>query len=164
MSKKSEPISEGRLHEMQKIVTRRPNGRLRVQQDFQFCPTMTEQHSAQMTDLNYLIEKYRPDELAQYIQAKNNMRREIIGHDFSKEPTLQEAKNVVYELRQNFEKLPDEIKNSFRNHVEFLKFIDNPQNQDKMIKLGLLKQKEIEKLVTPGTTTTQEAKEPKEPK
>lgn len=154
MKQKSEPIAEGKLNEMKVIVTKRPNGTLRIQKDFQYCPTMTEQHTSHMTDLNYLMAKYKPDELAAYIAAKNQARQEIIGHDFSSEPNLQEAKNSVYQLQKNFEALDPEIKQHFRNHIDFLKFIDNPANAEKMLKLGLMTKREIKDNTTPTTTTT----------
>lgn len=164
MAKKQETeIAEsGKLNEVITYETKRPNGRVRIQKDYQFCPTLAEQHSAHLTDLNYLIEKHKPDELAAYIAARHQYRTEILGHDFSKEPSLQEARNITYKLKQNFEALPDDVKMNFKNHVEFLKFIDNPANQEKMIKLGLMTKKEIAANLPPTTTTTQETKESKE--
>lgn len=53
------------------IQTRRPNGTLRMQQDFRYCPTMAEQHTAHLTNINYLMERYKPDELAAYLAARN---------------------------------------------------------------------------------------------
>lgn len=146
-------ISEGKLNEVIIKVTPRINSTPRIQQDFSFCPTLTEQHSAHMSDINYLIQKYKPDELAAYIAARAQHRQEILGHDFSNEPTFQDAKNTVYRMRQAFEELDPDIKNQFKNHIEFLKFIDNPANQEKMLKLGLLKKKEIAELTTEGTAT-----------
>lgn len=125
---------------------KRPNGSVRIQQDFSHCPSMAEQHTAHLTNINYLIKKYKPDELAAYIAARNQHRREILGHDFSKELNLQEAQNVVYQSRQAFEALPEEIRRNFRNHVEFIKFIDNPANVDKMIQLGILTKKQIDEV------------------
>lgn len=166
MAKKQEEIIQdmGKLNQINTITTVRPfNKSVRIQQCFENCPTLTEQHTAHLSDINYLMEKYKPDELAQYIAARNNMRSEIIGHDFSKEPNFQEAKNEVYYLKKAYQQLPEEIKNQFKNHVEFLKFIDNPANQEKMIKLGLMTKKEIEANTTPPmTTTTSEAKDTKE--
>lgn len=141
-------ISEGKLNEVIKVVKFRPNGSMRIQQDFQYCPTLTEQHTAHLTDINYLMEKYKPDELAAFIAAKSQHRQEIMDHDFSQEPSLQEAKNIVYRSKQEFDSLPVEITQNFRNHVEFLKFVDNPANQEKLIKLGLLKQKQIDNLLS----------------
>lgn len=155
----AEVVASGKLNEVVKIVKRRPNGRLRIQQDFSFCPSMAEQHTAHLTDLNYLIEKYKPDELASYLAAKMSHRQVIENHDFSKEPNLQDAKNVIYQSKQNFEALPDEVKYQFKNHVEFLKFIDNPANAEKMYKLGLLTPRQVESIkipdeAAPNPTTT----------
>lgn len=147
------------------IESRRPNGTLRIQRNFDFCPSMAEQHSAQMTDLNFLIAKFKPDELAQYIAARSQGRSPIGEFvDLTNEPSLQDAKNVVYRARQAFLELPDEIKLQFRSPVEFYKHLDNPANQEKLIKLGLMKRKEIEEIrenlgetgavATPPTTTT----------
>lgn len=136
-------------HLLNKVIikeTLRPNGSVRIQQDFTYCPSMAEQHTAHLTNINWLMEKYQPDELAAYLAARNTHRQEILGHDFSAEPSLQEAKNIIYVSQQAFNLLPDSIRNQFRNHVEFLKFIDNPANAEKMKAMGLLTQKQIEDL------------------
>lgn len=164
-------ISEGKLNEVIKIITRRRDGSLRIQQDFQNCPTLTEQHTAHLTDINYLIEKYKPDELAAYIAARNQYRQEILGHDFSREPNMQDGMNVVYRSRKEFDALPDEVKLQFKNHVEFLKFLDNPANAEKLVKMGVLTKKQVENLTslepvnekatTPPTTKEEKKEEPK---
>jgi len=155
INKSTGEITQGELNKVELVKIIRPNGTIRLQQDFSFCPTMAEQHTAHLSNLNYLMDKYQPDELDAYLAARAQYRREIIGHDFSNEPSLQDAKNVVYQSRKAFEELPEDIKRNFKNHVEFLKFIDNPGNQDKMIKMGLLKPKQIEDLVIKDGTVTQ---------
>lgn len=172
MRKQQQEIVEdlGKLNEIKTIVTRRPNGTLRIRHDFSNCPTMAEQHTAHLSDINYLMKKMQPDELAMYIAARNQHRREILGHDFSQEPSLQDARQVVYESKKYFEQLPEEIRKNFPNHLEFLKFIDNPQNAEKMIKLGLLTKQQIDQIkineanqkATPKTTTTKEEEAKKE--
>lgn len=128
--------------------TMRPDGSIRIQQDFTYSPTLAEQHTAHLTDINYLIKKYKPDELAAYIAARNEYRREIVGHDFANELTFQEAKNVVYRSQQEFENLPEDIKTGFKNHVEFLKFIDNPANAGKLLKAGWITKDQLQKLLS----------------
>lgn len=145
----------GILNHVKTIHIRRKDGSLREQQDYSACPSMAEQHTAHLSDLNYLIDKFKPDELAQYLQARTFQKREIIGHDFSQEPNLQEAKNITYDLRMSFERLPDEVRQNFKNHVEFLKFIDNPANAEKMIKLGLMTKREVLQNQTDTLTNTQ---------
>lgn len=130
------------------------DGTPQVGQDFANVPSMAEQHSAHLTDINYLMEKFKPDELAQYIAARSTMRPEIVGHDFSREPDMTGAMNQVYQLKSNFDALSDDVKMHFKNHVEFLKFIDNPQNQEKMLKLGLMTKREIANNTTDSVATS----------
>lgn len=148
--KKKEVYEEmGKLNEIKIISKQRSDGTVSHALDFSNCPTLTEQHTAHLSDINYLMEKYRPDELAAYLTARNQHRQEIIGHDFSVEPNLQDAKNLIYTLKSAFEELSPELRNQFRNHVEFLKFVDNPANADKLVKMGLISKKSLEKLIPP---------------
>lgn len=163
MKQKEQVEDLGKLNEIKIITSRRKNGSLRIQRDFSNCPTMAEQHTAHLSDLNYLIEKYKPDELAAYLTARTSHRVEVLGHDFSKEPSLQDARNVVYQSRKAFDELPDDLKRNFKNHVEFLKFIDNPANADKMVRMGILSQKQLDKLKIPETPN-QPAPTPTTPK
>lgn len=152
MSKAKEIVKQGKLNEVIIVRTTRPDGSIREQQDFEFCPSMAEQHTAHLTDINYLIEKYKPDELAAYLAARTQYRQEIVGHDFSQEPDLQGAKNIVYRSRSEFENLDESIRSQFKNHLEFLKFVDNPANAEKMIKLGLITKKQLENIQIPEET------------
>lgn len=167
---KKEEIQKPKLNELIINETiRESNGSTRYALDFSNCPTMAEQHSAHLTDINYLIQKYKPDELAAYMAARAVHRQEILGHDFTQEPDLQEAKNIVLKSKQEFNNLPDEVRKHFANHLEFLKFIDNPANEKKMLELGILTKKQIDavKLEEPTAntatpmTTQEEAKEAK---
>lgn len=146
-------VTVEKLNEVIEIRTIRPDGSLRIQQDFSNCPTMAEQHTAHLTNINYLMEKYRPDELAAYIAARNQYRQEIKGHDFSSEPSMQDAKNIIYESKQAFLDLPSDVRNHFQSHLEFLKFIDNPKNTEKMIRLGILTPRQIDAIAIPDTTS-----------
>lgn len=144
--------SKAKLNEIITTYTTRKNGTLRIQHDFSNCPTMAEQHTAHLSDINYLMSKYKPDELAAYIAARSQHRQEILNHDFASEPNLQDAKNVIYQSKQAFEALPEEIRQNFRNHLEFLKFIDNPANKAKFIKLGLATEQQLENIIIPDKT------------
>lgn len=135
-------------------VTTRKNGSIRISEDYSNCVSLAEQHTAHMSDINYLIEKYKPDELAHYIAARTQFKTEIIGHDFSKEPNLQGAKNTLYQSKKAFEEMPKEITQQFKSHLEFLKFIDNPANAEKMIKLGILTKKQIKDVQIPDPNPT----------
>lgn len=155
---------KGNLNEKILIETTRPNGTVRIQEDYEFCPTITEQHTAHLSDLNYLVKKYKPDELAAYIAARTAHRTEILGHDFSKEPSLQEAKNQVLQIKKVFEQLPEEVQKNFANAFEFVKFVDNPQNASLLAKKGFLSKEQIEIIKAPQTTkSTKETKEEVKP-
>lgn len=160
VNEKTGEVFEGKLNQIITTYTKRPNGSLRIQKSFEYCPTLAEQHTAHLSDINYLMERYKPDELASYIAARNEHRRVIEGHDFSREPSLQDAKNTIYNSKKAFMDLPDEVRSNFSSHLEFLKFIDNPANKEKMLRLGLLSEEEIKKIqvpvpnpVTPPTPT-----------
>lgn len=141
-----QPVKSPKLNQLLYKITKRKDGSTRIQQDFSYSPTLTEQHTAHLTDINYLVKKYKPDELQAYISARNQYRQEILGHDFSVEPSLQDAKNIVYRSQQEFEQLPDDLKYSFKNHVEFLKFVDNPANAEKLIRAGYITKEQLKNL------------------
>lgn len=140
---------------MREEVTVRKNGRLRIQYDYSSCPSKTDPSQARDTDINYLMERYKPDELANYIAARNMNRQEIVGHDFSQEPDLQGAKNAVYRMEQAFLELPEEIRRQFESPLAFFKFIDNPANEEKMLKMGILTKKQVDKVKAVDPTAAQ---------
>lgn len=148
-------VEEASLNEVLEIHTTRANGTTRIQLDFQYCPTMAEQHTAHLTDINYLMETYQPDELAAYLAARNSHRQAIEGWDFSQEPDSTTAFNMVSNLKKAYDELSDDVKMHFKNHVEFLKFIDNPANAEKMIKLGLMTKREVQNNTTLNPESTQ---------
>lgn len=152
-------IHENKLNQIITITTRRPNGTLRVQYDYSNCISRTDPTGAEMTDLNYLVNKYTPNELANYLAMKNMGKQPIMGHDFSKEPNLQDSMNEVVRLQNEFKKLSPEVHAHFKNVHEFLKFTDNPKNVEQMLKLGLATKKEIEKLNPEAITTPTPQKE-----
>lgn len=127
--------------------TRRPDGTLRRQKDFSNCPTMAEQHTAHLTNINYLIEKYKPDELAAYLAARTQYRQEIVAHDFASEPSMQEAKNIIYHSKSAFMDLPEGFRNQFKSHLEFLKFADIPSNAQKLIDLKILTPHQLQNIL-----------------
>lgn len=139
---------------------RRPNGSLRVSEDYSNCTSLAEQHTAHLSNINYLINKYKPDELQAYLNARNQYRQEILGHDFSKEPSLQDAKNVIYRSKQEFEQLPDDVRRQFSSHLEFLKFIDNPSNAERMLKLGILTPRQLQDIQIPENPSNQPPEAP----
>lgn len=113
-------------------------GRYRVQQDFSECPSQTDQSQIHENNINELMKKYKPDELAAYLTAKNSYKKEINNHDFSQEPSLMQAMNKAKEIQDEFEKLPQGIQLLFKGKpAEFLKYADDPKNRPQLEKWGL---------------------------
>lgn len=140
-------VKEGKFNEVLVIEERRPDGSLRVAYDYEFCPSSTDQTQAHMSDLNYLIAKFKPDELAAYMAARNSYRQEILGHDFSMEPELADAKAIVNAARGVMQMLPLEVLRQFNSPLDFLRYLDNPQNQEALIKAGILTRKDMQPVV-----------------
>lgn len=113
----------------------------RVQMDFSDCTSLTEQHSLHTNDINHLVKRYTPSELDLYLMARDKMRTPITGHDFSREPDLQTARNEVYRLTEAYKELPDKYKKEFKDVVDFIKFADDPKNFQKLVDFGLIEMK-----------------------
>lgn len=126
----------------------------RIIQDFSETVSLTDQHTASMNDLNYLVQRYTPDELTNYLIAKGRSHPPIQGHDFSKEPSLQDAMNEVIRIKKIYNDLPQEIQAQFKNPLDFVKFVDNPQNAQRLVKMGLLQTEELPQQTTTNQTTT----------
>lgn len=129
----------------------RPNGTRRVALDFKNCPTMCEQHTAHLTDINYLVKTYAPDDLAMFLASRNQHRQEIKDHDFAVEPNLQEAKNHVYQITQVWESLDPSVKWRFKNPAEFAKFVSIERNAQLLMKNAILSETQVE--AVQGTAT-----------
>lgn len=162
MAKKTEKeiVEEmGILDQVITIETPRNDGRgPRIQFDYQNCPSRTDQSAAHLTDINYLMKKYSPDELTMYLATRNSQRQEILGHDFSTEPSMQDGLNLIADVRRVMEKMPKEIKAYASTPLEFVKFLDNPQNQEILIRHKILGKKEIAEITQAVTPTTKEEK------
>ena len=117
---------------------------------FDDMTSLTEQHTADHGDVNLLMKRFSPSELDLYLQARDRQRQPITNHDFSREPSLQDAKNEIYKMEQAFLMLPEDIKTKFKSFVDFLKFADNPANQKKLVDMGILE--EVKPVVQEPTT------------
>lgn len=143
-------IKDTQIDKIIEVITERPNGRIRIQKDYSQCISKTEQHNKDTNDLNVLIKKFKPDQLASYMMARNQKRREITGHDFSQEPDLQSAKNEMYLIQKEFDALPMALKVEFQTPLNFIKFKDNPKNAEVLKQLGISKE------IAPEMTSTSE--------
>lgn len=127
-------------------------GRYRIQMDFTDVPSQADQSQRDENNISLLVKKYKPDELAVYLAAKQANRPVIENHDFSQEPELMESMNIALRIRQEFESLPEMIQNMFKGKPsEFLKFCENPKNLPQLVQWGLAeKVEQIQKEIEPS--------------
>lgn len=148
-----EQVEDLEFNKVIHVEVRRPDGSLRVAQDFSNCVSMTDQSRAHETDINYLMKRHQPDELAAYISARNINRKEILNHDFSQETDMAQSLTLVGKAKKVFEELPIELRSKFKNVVQFFQYLDNPGNEDKLIQFGLATKEQIAKLRAQEPTT-----------
>lgn len=166
--KKAEREKRKRLRESalnvrsETITITKKTGKRKVAYGYEDCVSKVNQTAYLETDINHLMKTMAPDEFAAYIGSRNQHRRAILGHDFSKEPSRQQAMNTVVELKNAFEELPDSIKDRFQNAHELCKFIDNPKNLEKMVALGMVTTKQLEPFTKEKTVQRQDLR-PQDP-
>lgn len=98
-------------------------------------PSMTKQSFTAECDVNNILAKYRKTGLIHHL-AKHLGSYE----DVSTAPDYQTALNVIIESEESFNLLPAEIRRQFSNDpAQFLDFVHDPKNKDKMIEMGLMK-------------------------
>lgn len=122
---------------IEKII-RNANNRERVSFD---CgeTSMTQQNFKQECDINYLLKKYRKTGMMEHFQQYQGNYA-----DLSDVPTYQDALNKVIEAQNAFDTLPAEVRKIFSNDPgAFLEFVDNPDNLDEMIELGLAQKPQV---------------------
>lgn len=96
-------------------------------------PSRTQQQFANSCDINNIMKQYN-----------NNMSqiqepvRGFYG-DFSSAPDFFTARNSICQAQESFDKLPSHVRERFDNDPgKLLQFLDNKNNQDEAIKLGLV--------------------------
>lgn len=144
MSKSKVSEATKSLGKMRKVIGKRPNGSLRVSFIYDEVPSMTEQHGRQEADINYLVAKYKPDELANYLMQRFARKQPLpdlnSGYDYSRELTKQEALNVVADVRREYMDLPEDVRAHFKSPSQFMKFIDKPGQLENLVKKGFMTQ------------------------
>lgn len=144
----TQKVYEDKSGKLGKVIiteSKRKDGSVRITEDYSNCPSMTEQHGA--LTVQQLVDRYKPDELAAYLAAKEASRQPIFGLDFTQEPDLQAALNTKYHYQKYFNGLAPQIKGMFRTPLEFLKFMDNPANAEKMVEFGIFKKAEVKEIL-----------------
>lgn len=124
---------------------------LRVEQQ-EFVPGIpkTQQHFREEVDINNIVAKFKRTGMVPSIN-ENPQYGDISSLDFL------HMQNAVVDMKNRFMRLPGKTRARFNNDPhQMLRFIEDPENHDDAVKLGLLRKKPK----APTPTPTSEAKAP----
>lgn len=95
--------------------------------------SLTQQHFAHEADVRNIIKQYDKTGLIA------NVQRGVAHYgDYSEVNEYREALDLVNDANNMFAELPAQLREMFQNNAgTFLEFATNPQNENKMIELGL---------------------------
>ncbi len=95
--------------------------------------SLTQQHFAHEADVRNIIKQYDKTGLIA------NVQRGVAQYgDYSEINEYREALDLVNDANSMFAELPAELREMFQNNAgTFLEFATNPENENKMIELGL---------------------------
>jgi phage internal scaffolding protein len=116
-------------------------------------PSMTQQHLESETNINQIMERYNQTGLLPVVSG------DPLYGDFSDVGDYKSAQETLIKADKAFMALPSKVRDRFDNDpVKLLAFLDNPENLDEAIELGLVERPaQLPSLdVTVPTDTTQE--------
>lgn len=132
-----------------KEVYVRPDGTKRVVHRFDqvdestgelLNPSLTKQSFKKDCDINHIMSKYEKTGLIEHVSRYQGQYG-----DFSELQDYQTSLNQVILADEMFMSLPATIRSQFENDAgKFLSFVDDPNNLDKMIEMGLAKPRPVE--------------------
>lgn len=106
-------------------------GRVRVLQEVGEEPSRTKQAFRDECDVNNILSRYRRTGLIDYKNVYSAQYGDIPAMDF------QQAQNLVLRARKMYDDLPSTVRREFASPYDFLDFVQNPANGDRMVELGL---------------------------
>lgn len=104
-----------------------------------FGPSRAKQSFKEESDINNILERYRKTGLIEHVNRYQGQYGDV-----STAVDYQSALNIVKNAEMMFDSLPSHIRNQFQNDpMEFLAFAENPENEEKMVELGLKEAPEV---------------------
>lgn len=101
--------------------------------DFKDCEPITEQSHKKACDINHILSRYRKTGIIEHTARHKGEYGDMPS------VTYHEAMNLVIKAQNSFMELPAEIRKKFDNNAEsFLRFVENPDNQEEMRQMGLM--------------------------
>jgi len=99
--------------------------------------SMTKQSMKDECDINNIVKKYDRTGVLTHVNTYEAQYGEVSAQDFL------EAMLIVKEAENMFQSLPSEVRSRFDGDpAKFLEFMDNPDNIDEMVELGLAEYQE----------------------
>jgi len=113
------------------------NRQERVQLNFTL-PTRTKQAFKDECDINKIVERFKQTQGPDFLDKLAGYVTGTYG-DFSNIPDYREALDQVKKAQQMFDALPATVRKEFDNDpAYFLDFCQNPDNNNKLLEMGLL--------------------------
>lgn len=98
-------------------------------------PSRAKQSFAEESEINNIMAKYEKTGLISHAAKHAGAYVDLPAHD-----EFVDAMNQVATANSMFEELPSGMRSRFRNDpAQFLDFVGNPDNEEAMIEMGLLK-------------------------
>jgi phage internal scaffolding protein len=112
---------------------KRTNGTKRFQIKFDQDDGRTQQHQKDECDINLIIKKHSPEQIALMASHNEGQYGDATSVDYHA------AQNIIANANTMFNELPSEIRNQFDNDPSlFLDFTSNKENEPAMREMGLL--------------------------
>jgi phage internal scaffolding protein len=130
-----------------------------VTRSFKDSPSLTQQEFKDEVNINNIVKR------AGSTGILPSGNREPLFDDFSEIHDYQNVVEIVNNANSAFEALPSSVRETFGNDVtSLLDFIDNPENQDKAVSMGLISPLEAQEASsTPAEPETSPAPETDQP-
>ena len=112
---------------------KRTNNTKRFQLKFDQNDGRTQQHQKDECDINLIIKRHSPDQLAMIASQNEGNYGDATSIDYHA------AQNIITNANTMFEELPSDIRNKFDNDpASFLDFTSNEANYAEMREMGIM--------------------------
>lgn len=102
------------------------------------APSMTQQQFKDEADINYIVSMYDSSGVMPTFHGDGQPAQPVFGDFASLPDNAQEMYNRMIEAKSNFDNLPLEVRKQFNyDPAAFLEFVDNPENLDQLVAMGL---------------------------
>lgn len=124
-------------------------------------PSLTQQSAKDECDINLIVESAKR---GADLSGRVNDKAPRFG-DFTNLPSYKDCLNVVVKANEAFMSMDAFIRERFGNDPgQFLSFIDNPDNREEAIKLGLVQKPPVAEPPLEAPVKSKVAEEPKKAK